>query len=205
MSTPVVTDQWAGNLECSYCGRKRLMAEAFSKTSMENYLRKGTTLRCKVCVAKAQREEQDVAAARRQASVTVSVSNENEEIRACASCKEKLPVSAYNRNQWNNKPEGVARCRVCVEQSISQEAADQQNSQNAKLESAKKAVEEAKASGCSIAVLKAESVLSALQAERVTGLKPVKMSSGGRGRGRNSGRVPRSGRGRTSSGRGRGR
>jgi hypothetical protein len=30
MSTPVVTDKWAGNLDCDFCRRKRLMGEEFS-------------------------------------------------------------------------------------------------------------------------------------------------------------------------------
>lgn len=31
MSTPVVTEKWAGQFDCSVCRRKRLMAEEFSK------------------------------------------------------------------------------------------------------------------------------------------------------------------------------
>lgn len=31
MSTPVVTDKWAGNFDCAICRRKRLTADEFSK------------------------------------------------------------------------------------------------------------------------------------------------------------------------------
>jgi hypothetical protein len=50
-------------------------------------------------------------------------------------------------------------------------------------------VEEANASGNAQKIVVAESELAALEAEKVTGLKPVKMSAGrGRGRGRGGGR-----------------
>lgn len=81
-----------------------------------------------------------------------------------------------------------------MEQSLAEEVAQQKQSKNDAIRQAKEDVERAKASGNAQAILKAESVLSALEAEKVTGLKPVKM---GRGRGRSSGR----GRGRGRSGR----
>jgi hypothetical protein len=31
MSTPVITDRWAGNFDCDFCRRKRLVGEEFSK------------------------------------------------------------------------------------------------------------------------------------------------------------------------------
>ena len=31
MATPVLTDKWAGNYDCSVCRRKRLVGSEFSK------------------------------------------------------------------------------------------------------------------------------------------------------------------------------
>lgn len=59
-------------------------------------------------------------------------------------------------------------------------------------------MEKAKISGNLQAILKAESQLAALEAEKVTGLKPMKMSSTGGGRGR--GRCRGGGRGRGGRG-----
>ena len=141
-------------------------------------------MKCKKCVAEAEEKERK-AAASKQLSAAVT-----DETRTCAKCSKKLGQDAFNKNQWN-KGEGKARCRSCVEQSLAEEAAQQKQSKDDKMQKAKEDVERAKASGSASAVLKAESVLSALEAEKVTGLKPVKM---GRGRGRTSGR----GRGRDS-------
>ena len=38
MSTPVVTNTWAGNFDCNFCRRKRLMGEEFSKKVRTNEL-----------------------------------------------------------------------------------------------------------------------------------------------------------------------
>lgn len=143
-------------------------------------------MKCKKCVAEAEEKERKEAAASKP---TCSVASD--ETRACAKCKQELTASAFNRNQWN-KGEGKSKCKPCVEQSLSEEATQQEQSKKDAIQKARDDVERAKATGNASEILKAESVLSALEAEKVTGLKPVKM---GRGRGR----------GRTGSGRGRGR
>lgn len=71
-----------------------------------------------------------------------------------------------------------------METAIAEEESKQNQSKEKILAAAKANVEQAKASGNAQALLNAESELSALEAEKVTGLKPVKMSQGGRGRGR---------------------
>lgn len=177
MSTPVVTDKWAGTLECKSCGRTRLMAEEFSKAA----LARKDHLVCKQCVADAAARERHTAAANAKSST---------ETRTCAACKNVLNEAAYNKNQWR-KGDGVSRCRECVEKAVQDEAAAVKAAQEKKLEEAKKAVQEAKRLGNSLQILKAESVLAALEGEKVTGLKPVRMSRGG-GRGR-SGRGGRRG------------
>jgi len=104
-----------------------------------------------------------------------------------------LDATHYNKNQWS-KGVGKARCRVCVEQSLEEERQQQETSQATKLQEAKEKVAQAQASGNAHAILRAESELAALEAEKVTGLKPVKMGRGrgrgssGRGRGRAAGR-----------------
>ena len=183
MSTPVVTDKWAGSFDCHVCRRKRLMADEFSKKALERYRKEGGSLKCKQCVAAHEAAERQVAAERRESSC---------ETRVCASCQQDLDASQYNRNQWS-KGEGKSKCRSCVEQALKEEEAQRASSKQTKLQEAREEVDKAKVSGDSQAILKAESILAALEAESVTGLKPVRMS--GRGGGRNSGRFRSSGRG----------
>ena len=62
-------------------------------------------------------------------------------------------------------------------------------SKEEKISAARKKVDDAKRSGNAQQILAAESELAALEAEKVTGLKPIKLSAGrGRARGRGGGR-----------------
>lgn len=136
-------------------------------------------MKCKACVAKGEEDERKAAALKQPASAS-------NQTRTCAACSKALAFEAFNRNQWN-KEDGHARCRSCVEDSLALEASQQQQSKDDAIRQAWEEVERAKASGKAQDILKAESVLSALEAEKVTGLKPVKMGRGrgsGRGRGR---------------------
>ena len=193
MSTPVVTNQWAGNFDCEGpCRRKRLMAEEFSNKALEKYRKqirqpqgKPMILRCKQCVAEAERLEREAAAKKKEAQQTTSrpaddSNGKEEESRECAACSKVLPHSTFNRNQWS-KGDGKSRCRQCVEESIQNEAQQQSQSRSDQIVAAKEKVEQAKKSGSASAILAAESELAALEAEKVTGLKPVRMAAGGRG------------------------
>ena len=201
MSTPVIASAWAGTFDCGTCRRKRLMGEEFSKKALErHYYRKGggaPLLKCIQCVTAAERAEREQAQqqARRRnnnqksnnnflADTKNSDDDDDDERRKCAGyCGNELPQSSFNRNQWS-KGDGKSRCGACVDRAVKEEAAQQTKSREDKLASAKKQVEEAEKSGNSMKFLAATSMLAALEAERVTGLKPVKLSSGrGRGRG----------------------
>lgn len=188
MSTPVVTDQWAGNFDCDFCRRKRLMGSEFSKKGLERYRKTGGPLKCKQCVAKVEADERKAAAERNNIkAVAKDGSSEGaSEKRICSSCSKNLDQSSYNRNQWS-KGEGKSRCRTCVEQSLKDEADEQSKSKQDQIAQAKARVEKANASGNAAEILKAESALAALEAEKVTGLRPVKLGRGGRGRGRGRG------------------
>ena len=192
MSTPVVTDKWAGNFDCSVCRRKRLVGEEFSKKALDAHRKTGKPLKCKKCVQELEEKERAAAAAKRAAAPAVA--GGGGETLKCKACEKNLNASHYNKNQWS-KGEGKARCRKCVEQALEDEKKSQETSTATKLQAAKDKVAQAQAGGNAQAILKAESELAALEAEKVTGLKPVKMSRGGGGRGRGRGR----------SGRGRGR
>ncbi|KAG7357097.1 hypothetical protein IV203_001785 [Nitzschia inconspicua] len=214
MSTPVVTSRWAGNFDCSVCRRKRLMADEFSRNMIQKHRTNGVPLKCKQCTSKMEQEEREQA--KRNANIrnkdnnndnnnnndttTTTTTNDvvsTQETRKCAgSCNQVLSQSEYNRNQWA-KGEGKSRCRRCVEQSLQEEATQQQESRDAKIETARRKVEALKLNKTgttkttSQEIVAAESELAALQAEKVTGLKPIKLSSsgrGGRGRGRTAGR-----------------
>eukprot|EP00529_Nitzschia_sp_RCC80_P037775 CAMPEP_0113468448 /NCGR_PEP_ID=MMETSP0014_2-20120614/15360_1 /TAXON_ID=2857 /ORGANISM="Nitzschia sp." /LENGTH=73 /DNA_ID=CAMNT_0000360837 /DNA_START=33 /DNA_END=250 /DNA_ORIENTATION=- /assembly_acc=CAM_ASM_000159 len=67
MSTPVLTSKWAGNFDCEGgCRRKRLMAEEFSSKALDRYRKTGHPIKCKQCVADAEKAERDAAEARRK-------------------------------------------------------------------------------------------------------------------------------------------
>jgi hypothetical protein len=159
---------------------------------LEKYRKQGGPLKCKQCVQLAEEEERKQAAAKRAAAGNTP-NDQDGETRTCAGCNKSLEFSFYNKNQWN-KGEGKSKCRACVEQAVAEEAKQQASSKQAKLQAAREKAAQANAKGNASEILKAESELSALEAEQVTGLKPVKMGrGGGRGRGRSSGGAGRGG------------
>lgn len=182
MATPVVTDKWAGNFDCSICRRKRLIGSEFSKKALERYRKSGGPLKCKTCTA-AQEEKEREAAARK---IELDVSSEPKDPVICASCKKSLDPSQFNRNQLSKKEK--ARCRECVENAILQEEKNRKSCTDEKLSSLRSKVEQMKVSGNIAGLVQAESELSAMEAERVTGLKPQVLGRGGRGRYRGRGR-----------------
>jgi hypothetical protein len=201
MSTPVITSKWAGKFDCTVCRRKRLMADEFSKSSLDKHRKIGQALQCKPCVAK-QEQEKRMEAARNKDNNNNNNNKDDDnndddnEKRTCAGlCNQLLSKDSYNRNQWS-KPEGKSRCRSCVEKSIKEDENQQLNNKDGKIDDARKKLEELKLSKTATAreIVAAESVVAAFEAEKVTGLKPIRM--GGRGRGRG---------GKRSSGRGGGR
>ena len=182
------------------------MGEEFSKKALERHRRGdgSAPLKCKKCVSEAEQAERDQAAARRKAAATAGSSdgaagstNSDDETRRCVGkCNKTLSKSAFNRNQWS-KGDGKSRCRECVEQSLQEESEQQSKLKEEKLVAARKKVEDAKKGGNAQMIIAAESELAALEAERVTGLKPMKMSAGrGGGRGGRGGRYGSRGRGR---------
>eukprot|EP00956_Cyclotella_meneghiniana_P014499 scaffold21703_cov67-Cyclotella_meneghiniana.AAC.2 len=190
MSTPVTTDTWAGNFDCSVCRRKRLVGSEFSKKALERHRKTGGILKCKQCTS-AQESSERLAAASKAASNNIKAS---EDPITCTSCKQSLSTAKFNRSQLSKRDN--VRCRICVEESIQDEEQSRKASKQNEIEELKRKIKEADAKGNVKEKLKYESQLSALEAEHVTGLKPVVM---GRGRGRRS-----SWRGR-GTGRGRGK
>lgn len=186
MSTPVVTNKWAGSFECGGpCRRKRLMAEEFSKKALEKHRKDEHAIRCKQCVAAAEQAEREAAADKKK--IKNDSDNDGNETRKCAGqCAKELSKSAFNRNQWS-KGDGKSRCRDCVEKAIEEESENQSKSKEEKIATARQKVNDLKKAGNAQGMLAAESELAALEAEKVTGLKPVRMSSG-RGRGGRGGR-----------------
>jgi Stc1 domain len=150
--------------------------------ALEKYRKTGGMLKCKQCVQKQEENERNAASQKRTKEAETQSGDASETL-SCQSCSKVLDASHYNKNQWN-KGSGKARCRTCVETSLAEERQQLVYSQEAKLQAAKDKVAEAQASGNAHSILKAESELAALEAEKVTGLKPIKMSQGGGGRGR---------------------
>lgn len=190
------------------------MGNEFSKTALTKYRKQGGKLKCKQCVQQTEEHERKLAAEKRggcgEKGTTAQDPQKGEQqqeeedstTRECSNCKIMKKYSEYNRNQWN-KDETKSRCRVCVEQSIQNESNQQTQLKENKLQQAKENVLQAQQSGNVQAILKAESELSALEAELVTGLKPIKLSTSSSSSGRGGGRgKARGGGGRRGGGRG---
>jgi hypothetical protein len=140
--------------------------------ALERYQKSGAPLKCKQCTSAQEKKERQAAAAK--ASSTDNQSNE--EPITCAACEQLLPVSNFNMNQLSKKY--GARCRHCVEKSILAEEQSRKSIRQSTLDEVKRKIKDLK--GDVREKLKYKSQLSALEAEHVTGLKPVFM---GRGRG----------------------
>ena len=205
------SSQWSGNFDCTGpCKRKRLVGQEFSKKALEKHRRDGKALKCKQCVADAEAAERKAAQDRAEAKAKAAgasagigagsggdaAKNDGDAPVTCAACSKSLPPSSYNRNQLS-KPPGKARCRSCVEDAVAKEAEGVASSKKERLEKAQKDLEDAKRRGDTKAIIAAESVVAALEAEVVTGLKPVVLGKGrGRGGRWSSGRGGQGGRGR---------
>ena len=150
--------------------------------ALERYRKTGTPLKCKQCTSAQEAKERQEAAAKSSASTNKTIAGPI----ICASCKQSLPGSDYNRNQLAKKN---GRCRACVEKSLLEEENSSKMSKQKLLDDVRQKVKEAESKGDVKEKLKYESQLSALEAEHVTGLKPIVMGRGkgswrGRGRGR---------------------
>jgi len=168
--------KWTGNFDCASCGRKRLIAAEFSTKMMERYQKQPTiNLRCKQCVDAQAQAERSAACARQAATVM------SDERHMCSACKQTLPASRFTRAQLSKGSE-KQRCHECVAslEVLSPDAHGQR-----KLDNAKHLLRQAEASDSVSARLVAATQLAALEAQQVTGIKPVIL---GRGRGRNHSR-----------------
>lgn len=178
---------WAGNYECATCGRTRLLGEEFSKAALEKHRRDPTAaMRCKSCAAGAAEAER-LAAAQRQGATSPSAA---QPLERCAQCARALPASSFNRSQLS-KGADKQRCQECV--ALAEKAALSEGDERyaARLAAARAAMQHAEAAGTPRDKLATASAFAAIEAEKVTGLKPVKMGSavgrgrvGGRGLGR---------------------
>jgi hypothetical protein len=153
--------------------------------AIEKYRKQGGPLKCRQCVQDAEAKERAEASARRKAAepsaATAPPASPQEGDRECAGCGSRLGADAFNRNQWSKGP-GKSRCRACVDRAAAEQADLLKESRLRALDDAREAARAARESGGSAAaVLRAESALAALEAERVTGLRPQRL--GGRGRG----------------------
>jgi hypothetical protein len=169
MSTPVSTTKWAGQFDCTGgCRRKRLMAEEFSKKSCENFKKHNKPMKCKLCTEAASKAEQEAAAS----SSKIASSSDAAESVICSACTQSLPTDSFNKTQLR-KPDDKRRCRECVVKAEENEKTTNAANKSAKLAAAEERVAKANASGTPAEQLKATAELSALQAETVTGLKPI--------------------------------
>ena len=174
---------WAGNFDCSECGRKRLTAQDFSKAQAEKFRKdESAKITCKNCVSAKQEKERADAAARQPAAADGDADAEH----VCSSCNAPKPASAYTRNQLM-KGATKQRCSECVakaEAAATAASGAGGEAHQEKLKEARAAAAKAEASGSAAEKLKASSQVAALEAELVTGLKPIKLgSTRGRGRG----------------------
>mmetsp|Transcript_25149 Transcript_25149/g.68164 ORF Transcript_25149/g.68164 Transcript_25149/m.68164 type:complete len:188 (+) Transcript_25149:57-620(+) len=182
--------QWAGNFDCSVCRRKRLVGAEFSKNALEKYRRDPTIqLKCKACVELAAKEERAQAAERQNQQPR---GDEQEEY-ACSACSQTLPGVSFSRAQLSKGPD-KRRCQECISTAEAAEMQASAEKYQERLREAKLAMQKAEATGTAAEKLATSSAYSAIEAEKVTGLKPIKLSGGrGHGRGRGRGRLGRGG------------
>lgn len=217
MSTPVTTDKWAGSYDCSQCRRKRLTASEFSKKAIEKHRAAlDEPMKCKSCVEAAAQAERDAAQARRAVeglTITAVAGTSADgggtssgggggggggaaatpEQHECSACSRKLPAAAFSRSNLSKGP-GKQRCSECVAAAEKANLEKGDKAAQEKLAAAKAVAAKAEASGTAAEKLAAFSVVAALEAEQVTGLKPVVLGRGRGGKGRHGGRFGRGGR-----------
>jgi hypothetical protein len=143
-------------------------------------------MRCKACVAGAAELERLAAAQRQSAQDQPSA----ETLERCAQCARSLPHASFNRSQLSKGAE-KQRCQECVAVTENTAVSEGEGIYAARLADARLAMQQAEASGTPREKLATASAFAAIEAEKVTGLKPVKMGSavgrgriGGRGLGR---------------------
>eukprot|EP00955_Chlamydomonas_euryale_P033788 349632-Chlamydomonas_euryale.AAC.46 len=192
----MVAGGWAGNFDCSKCGRKRLEASAFSKKMIEKRTKDPeASLRCKSCIEEASQKERDQAAERAAARAAGaddagSSGNADKAAYTCAACEQELGAASFSAKQLA-KGATKQRCRSCVEVAEAAEAGAGEARRVARLAEAAESLRAAEAVGDKAAVLAASSRVAAIEAEGVTGLRPVVLGRGRRGgrAGRGAGRI----------------
>ena len=182
--------QWAGDFNCAGpCRRKRLTGSEFSKKSLDKWRKEpAAQLRCQQCVAAEAESERQAAAAKQAARAATDTADA--EKHQCSTSTQQLAASSFNRTQLSKGP-GKQRCQGCVATSEQDEASAAIAAKQSKIADAKLAMQRAEASGDVALKLAASMQHASLEAERVTGLKPVVRGRGRRGgwsRGRGSGR-----------------
>lgn len=173
---------WAGNYDCSACGKKRMIGSEFSKAALERHRRDpNAQLRCKACTEAAAAVQRSIAAEKQKLAPTADAQKH-----VCSACSRELPFAAFNRNQLSKGPE-KQRCQQCVAAAEAANLSEGEERYAARLDAAKQAMQRADASGSVAEKVLTASAYSAIQAEKVTGLKPVILGRG-RGHGRHGGR-----------------
>ena len=137
-TTASSSSQWTGVYDCSVCRRKRLTGSEFSKKALERHRKdKNAPLKCKTCVAAAEKAEQERAAAKTAAAAATAAGGGADgggadgggggsvegELHTCAACGVAKPAATFNKNQLRNKGPGKQRCMPCVTAASEAEAA----------------------------------------------------------------------------------
>ena len=150
MSTPVVTEKWAGTYDCSVCRRKRLTASEFSKKAIEKHRKEPEApMKCKSCVEEAAQKERDAAASKAASSAAVAGSSSADAgatEHECSACKKSLPAAAFSRSNLSKGP-GKQRCSECVAEAEKANVNAGDKAYNEKLAAAKAAAAKAEATG----------------------------------------------------------
>ncbi|KAG5188865.1 hypothetical protein JKP88DRAFT_267459 [Tribonema minus] len=150
--TDAVGGQWAGNYECSCCGKKRLTAASFSRKQLDKRRQnESLQLKCKDCVDAAAREERDKAVAKAAAvAAEVPVAAEGAaqshtggaSLLTCCRCKAQLPHSAFTNTQAHRAETGKGgggKCRDCTAAAEAEEHAAAEARGSVKLQTAQRA------------------------------------------------------------------
>jgi len=176
---------WAGDFDCVTCRKKRLTAAAFSKRMVERHRKEGTPLTCKDCVEAVAAAERAAASAKSAALAPAPSGGAVGEAApdpVCSVCATAKAAFNFTGAQIKKGP-GKQRCSECVAAAEAAASSEVGDRWEARYKDAKDAARKAEAAGTPVEKVRAHSLVAAIEAEKVTGLKPVVLGRGGRRRG----------------------
>ena len=170
--------EWAGSFSCDACKKTRLIASHFSNNMIQKKMKNpDAKITCKDCTQTKLSQERS-----QDSTLPKDADDSSSQELKCAACNKVFDKTNFNKAQLQ-KGTGKQRCKNCVEAAEKAAASAIAEKKETAIEEAREALQAAELGGDAIKILKASTALSALEGEKVTGVKPRVL---GRSRGRAS-------------------